>query len=154
LAQEFSHRVIVERFLKGPDFRLLVVGGKLVAASERCPAQVVADGRHNIRDLVKMVNEDPRRGHGHGAALTRIRMDAAAELTLAKQDLTWDSVPSPGQVVLLRDNSNLSTGGTAVDVTASVHPDNAALAVLAGAVIGLDVAGVDVVCESIKQPLA
>jgi cyanophycin synthetase len=153
LAQEFSHRVIVERFLNGPDFRLLVVGGKLVAAAERCPAQVVADGRHNIRDLVQMVNEDPRRGHGHGAALTRIKMDAAAELTLAKQELTWESEPSPGQVVLLRDNSNLSTGGTATDVTDDVHPDNAAIAVLTARTVGLDIAGIDVVCESIKRPL-
>jgi cyanophycin synthetase len=154
LAQEFSRRVIVEQYLRGPDFRLLVVGGKLVAAAERCPAQVVADGRHNIRDLVNMVNEDPRRGHGHGAALTRIRMDAAAELTLAKQEYTWESVPSPGQVVFLRDNSNLSTGGTATDVTDDVHPDNAAIAVLAAKTVGLDIAGIDVVCESIKRPLA
>lgn len=153
LAQGFSTRVIVERYLKGNDFRLLVVGGKMVAASERCPAQVVADGRHNIRALVNMLNEDPRRGHGHGAALTRIRMDAAAELTLTKQDLTWESVPPAGAVVLLRDNSNLSTGGTATDVTDMVHPDNAAIAVLAAQTIGLDIAGVDVVCRSIKRPL-
>lgn len=153
LAHEFSRRVIVERFISGRDFRLLVVGGKMVAAAERRPAQVVADGRHNVRDLVNMLNEDPRRGHGHGSALTRIKMDAAAELTLTKQDLTWESVPSPGQVVFLRDNSNLSTGGTATDVTDEVHPDNAALAVLAAQTIGLDIAGVDVVCENIKRPL-
>jgi len=153
LARQFARRVIVERFLKGPDFRLLVVGGKLVAAAERRPAQVVADGRHDIRDLVQMVNDDPRRGHGHGAALTRIKMDAAAELTLTKQELTWESVPPPGQVVLLRDNSNLSTGGTATDVTDDVHPDNAAIAVLAAKTVGLDIAGIDVVCESIKRPL-
>ncbi|MEO8286402.1 MAG: cyanophycin synthetase [Chloroflexota bacterium] len=153
LAQEFSHRVIVERFLKGPDFRMLVVGGKLVAAAERRPAQVVADGRHSISNLVKMVNDDPRRGHGHGSALTRIKIDAAADLTLAKQGLTWDSVPPAGQVVLLRDNSNLSTGGTATDVTDIVHPDNAAIAVLAAKTVGLDIAGIDVVCQSIRRPL-
>lgn len=153
LAREFSRGVIVEQYITGSDFRLLVVGGKLVAAAQRLPAQVVADGLHNVRNLVKMVNEDPRRGHGHGSALTRIRMDAAAELTLTKQGLDWDSVPGPGQVVLLRDNSNLSTGGTATDVTDDVHPDNAALAVLAAETIGLDVAGVDVVCENIKRPL-
>ncbi|MFL5733488.1 MAG: cyanophycin synthetase [Chloroflexia bacterium] len=153
LAREFSRRVIVERYLPGKDFRLLVVGGGLVAAAERCPAQVVGDGRHNVGDLVKMVNEDPRRGQGHGSALTRIRLDAAAELTLGKQDLTLESVPPAGQVVFLRDNSNLSTGGTATDVTDEVHPDNAAMAVLAAQTIGLDIAGVDVVCENIKRPL-
>jgi cyanophycin synthetase len=154
LAQQVSRKVIVEQFLQGSDFRLLVIDGKLVAAAERRPAQVIADGRHNIRDLVKMLNEDPRRGHGHGSALTRIRMDAAAELTLDKQNLNWESVPPPGQVIYLRDNSNLSTGGTATDVTDIVHPDNAAVAVLAAKTIGLDIAGVDVVCQSIKRPLS
>ena len=153
LAQEYSRRAIVEQYLSGNDYRLLVVDGNLVAAAERRPAQVVADGIHNIRDLVNMVNDDPRRGHGHGAALTRIRMDAAAALTLAKQGYSWDNVPPPGQVVYLRDNSNLSTGGTATDVTDIVHPDNAALAVLAAKTIGLDIAGVDIVCDSIKRPL-
>ena len=154
LAHVVSSRVIVEQYLPGRDFRLLVVGGKLVAAAERKPAQVVADGRHDIRTLVQMLNEDPRRGAGHGSALTRIQVDAAAELTLRKQDYTWESVPPPGAVVLLRDNSNLSTGGTATDVTDIVHPDNAAIAVLAASTIGLDIAGVDVVCENIKRPLA
>jgi cyanophycin synthetase len=154
LAHVVSSRVIVEQYLPGRDFRLLVVGGKLVAAAERKPAQVVADGRHDIRTLVQMLNEDPRRGAGHGSALTRIKMDAAAELTLRKQDYTWESIPPPGAVVLLRDNSNLSTGGTATDVTDIVHPDNAAIAVLAASTIGLDIAGVDVVCENIKRPLA
>ncbi|MEO5952316.1 MAG: cyanophycin synthetase, partial [Chloroflexia bacterium] len=154
LAQQVSRSVIVERYLPGRDFRLLVVGGKLVAAAERKPAQVVADGRHSIGDLVQMVNEDPRRGSGHGSALTRIKIDAAAELTLSKQDYTWETVVPAGTVVLLRDNSNLSTGGTATDVTDIVHPDNAAIAVLAAQTIGLDVAGVDVVCTNIKRPLA
>jgi cyanophycin synthetase len=153
LAQEFSSRVIVEQYLAGSDYRLLVINGQLVAAAERRPAQVVANGRNSVRELVKMVNEDPRRGVGHGSALTRIRVDAVAELTLAKQDLTWDSVPPAGQVVFLRDNSNLSTGGTATDVTDEVHPDNVALAVLAAQTIGLDIAGVDVVCKNIKRSL-
>ncbi|HEY0070888.1 MAG TPA: cyanophycin synthetase [Chloroflexia bacterium] len=153
LAQQYSGDVIVERYLSGTDHRLLVVNGRLVAAAQRRPPQVVGDGRGNVRDLVKRVNEDPRRGAGHGSALTRIKMDEAAELTLGKQGYTWESVPPAGQVVFLRDNSNLSTGGTAIDVTDSVHPDNAAVAVLAASTIGLDIAGVDVVCESIKRPL-
>lgn len=154
LAQEISTEVMVERFIEGEDCRLLVVGGKLVAAAQRRPAQVVADGLHTIKRLVEMVNDDPRRGSGHGSALTRIRIDAAAELTLSKQGLNWESIPPPGQVVYLRDNSNLSTGGTAVDLTDEVHPDNAMLAVLAARTIGLDIAGVDVVCKSIRRPLA
>jgi cyanophycin synthetase len=153
LAEEYSSRVIVERFLAGRDYRLLVINGKMVAAAERRPAQVVADGHHTVRELVKMVNEDPRRGSGHGSALTRIRVDSVAELTLAKQDLNLESIPPAGQVVFLRDNSNLSTGGTATDVTDDVHPDNAAIAVLAAETIGLDIAGVDVICENIKRPL-
>lgn len=153
LAEAISSDVIVERYLNGTDHRLLVINGKLVAAAQRRPAQVVGDGRSNVRELVKKVNEDPRRGAGHGSALTRIKMDAAAELTLGKQSYTWESVPPAGQVVFLRDNSNLSTGGTATDVTDIVHPDNAAVAVLAAHTIGLDIAGVDVVCENIKRPL-
>ena len=154
LAFEYDRRVIVERFLPGNDFRLLVVNDRLIAAAQRRPAMVVGDGRHTIRELVTMVNEDPRRGIGHGSTLTRIRLDEVAGLTLSKQDLTWESVPAPGQDVLLRDNSNLSTGGTAVDVTDRVHPDNAAMAVLAARTLGLDIAGVDVVCRRINRPLA
>jgi cyanophycin synthetase len=153
LAFEYDSQVIVERYLPGQDFRLLVVNDRLIAAAQRRPAMVVGDGAHTIHDLVTMVNEDPRRGHGHGSALTRIRMDNAALLTLTKQDLSWESVPAPGQEVLLRDNSNLSTGGTATDVTDDVHPDNAAMAVLAARTLGLDIAGVDVVCRSIRRPL-
>ncbi|MDQ6693044.1 MAG: cyanophycin synthetase [Chloroflexota bacterium] len=154
LAMAVSRRVIVEQYLPGDDYRLLVVNGKMVAAALRRPAQVVADGLHTIRELVDMVNADSRRGSGHGAALTRIRLDGAAELTLLKQGLSWESVPAPGEVVLLRDNSNLSTGGTATDVTRRVHPDNATLAVQAAKAVGLDVAGVDLVCMDISLPLA
>lgn len=153
MARTISPQVIVEEYIPGSDYRLLVIDGKLVAAAQRRPAQVVADGLRTIRRLVEVINADPQRGNDHGAALTRIKMDAAAELTLARQDLTWESVPEAGRVVLLRDNSNLSTGGTAVDVTGEVHPDNARIAVLAARVVGLDVAGIDLVCEDISRPL-
>lgn len=154
LAFAEGEEVIVERFLEGADFRLLVVDGRMVAAAQRRPAMVVGDGAHTIRQLVAMVNDDPRRGEGHGSILTRIRCDEAALLTLTKQGLDWESIPAPGQEVLLRDNGNLSTGGTATDVTDDVHPDNAALAVLAAHTLGLDIAGVDVVCHRIDRPLA
>ena len=153
LALEVDHRVIIERYYPGNDYRLLVVNGKLVAAALRRPAQVVGNGRDPVRALVERLNEDPRRGHGHGAAMTRIRLDEAAALTLDKQGLTWESVPAAGQVVLLRDNSNLSTGGTATDVTDEVHPDNTAIAELAARVIGLDIAGIDVVTPNIRRSM-
>jgi cyanophycin synthetase len=106
--------VIIETFLRGLDHRLLVVGGKLVAAAKRVPAHVVGDGSSTIGELVALVNEDPRRGVGHEKVLTRISLDAAAERMLAQRDMTVDSVPEAGDVVYLQPTANLSTGGTAV----------------------------------------
>jgi len=145
--------VMVEKYLPGSDFRLLVVGDKLVAAARREPPLVIGDGQHTVRELVAEVNQDPRRGEGHGTSLTKIRIDAIAQARLAEQGLTADSVPAQGQRVVLRNNANLSTGGTATDVTDSVHPEVAARAIEAAQSIGLDICGVDVVCESVLQPL-
>jgi cyanophycin synthetase len=145
--------VMVERYLPGHDFRLLVVGDRLVAAARRDPPLVVGDGVQTVRELVAEVNQDPRRGEGHGTSLTKIRIDAIAEARLAAQNLTADSVPAKGQRVVLRNNANLSTGGTATDVTDSVHPEVAARAIEAAQTVGLDICGVDVVCESVIKPL-
>ncbi|MEP6588497.1 MAG: cyanophycin synthetase [Polaromonas sp.] len=145
--------VMVESFLPGCDFRLLVVGSKLVAASRREPPQVVGDGRHTVRELVDIVNQDPRRGEGHATSLTKIRFDDIAVARLDVQGLTPASIPAKGQRVILRNNANLSTGGTATDVTDEVHPAVAARAVAAAQMVGLDICGVDVVCESMLQPL-
>jgi len=145
--------VMVEKFLPGCDYRLLVVGDKLVAASRREPPQVVGDGVHSVRDLVDIVNRDPRRGEGHATSLTRIRFDDIAEASLAAQGLTPELVPVKGRRVILRNNANLSTGGTAIDVTDEVHPAVAARAVAAAQMVGLHICGVDVVCESVAQPL-
>ena len=145
--------VLVERFLPGCDFRLLVVGDKLVAAARREPPQVVGDDVHTVRELVDIVNQDPRRGEGHATSLTKIRFDDIAVARLDTQGLTPESVPSKGQRVILRNNANLSTGGTATDVTDEVHPAVAARAVAAAQMIGLHICGVDVVCESMLQPL-
>jgi cyanophycin synthetase len=145
--------VMVERFLPGHDYRLLVVGNKLVAAARREPPLVIGDGQHSVRELVDAVNLDPRRGSGHGTSLTKIRIDAIAEARLAAQNLSADSVPPKGQRVILRNNANLSTGGTATDVTDSVHPEVAARAIEAAQTVGLDICGVDVVCESVLRPL-
>ncbi|MDP1566433.1 MAG: cyanophycin synthetase [Polaromonas sp.] len=145
--------VLVEKFLPGNDFRLLVVGNKLVAASRRDPPQVLGDGLHSVRELVDIVNQDPRRGEGHATSLTRIRFDEIAVARLAVQELTPESIPARGRRVILRNNANLSTGGTATDVTTDVHPEVAARAVAAAQMIGLDICGVDMVCESVLRPL-
>jgi len=145
--------VLVEKFLPGNDFRLLVVGNKLVAASRREPPQVLGDGLHTVRELVDIVNQDPRRGEGHATSLTKIRFDEIAVARLAVQDLTPESIPARGRRVILRNNANLSTGGTATDVTSDVHPEVAARAVAAAQMIGLHICGVDVVCESVLKPL-
>jgi cyanophycin synthetase len=146
-------QVMVEQFLEGHDFRLLVVGDKLVAAARRDPPRVVGDGVHTVRELVDAVNADPRRGDGHATSLTRIRLDDIAVARLHLQGLTPDDVPAVGRRVQLRNNANLSTGGTATDVTDDVHPEVAARAVAAARMVGLEICGVDVVCESVGVPL-
>jgi cyanophycin synthetase len=145
--------VMVERFLPGHDFRLLVVGDQLVAAARREPPQVLGDGEHTVRQLVEVVNQDPRRGEGHATSLTKIRLDDIAVARLAMQGLTPDSVPEKGQRVILRNNANLSTGGTATDVTDDVHPEVAARAVAAAQMVGLHICGVDMVAETVLRPL-
>ena len=145
--------VLVEKFFPGSDYRLLVVGNKLVAAARRDPPQVTGDGKNSVRQLVDIVNADPRRSDGHATSLTKIRFDDIAVACLSAQDLHPDSVPEKGRRVILRNNANLSTGGTATDVTDDVHPDVAARAIDAAAMVGLHVCGVDIVCESIMRSL-
>ena len=145
--------VMVEKFLPGHDFRLLVVGDRLVAAARRDPPHVIGDGMHSVRELVDLVNADPRRGDGHATALTKIRFDEIAVARLAIQGLAPESVPEKGRRVVLRNNANLSTGGTATDVTDEVHAEVAARAVAAARMVGLHVCGVDVVCETVGRPL-
>jgi len=152
-ASEFRDDVMVEKYLPGHDYRLLVIGNKLIAAARRDPPHVVGDGRHSVRELVEIVNRDPRRGSGHGTALTKIRFDDIALAALAKQSLHADSVPDKGQRVTLRNNANLSTGGSATDVTDDVHPDVAARAIAAAHMVGLDICGVDLVCDSVHKPI-
>lgn len=152
-AAKIGTPVIVERYITGLDFRLLVVGDTLVAAARRDPPHVFGDGRHTIDELITKVNSDSRRSDGHATSLSKIRLDDTANATLAKQGYTADSTPPVGALVVLRNNANLSTGGTATDVTDDVHPDIAQRAVDAAKMIGLDICGVDVLCDSIHQPL-
>ncbi len=154
-AQEHSTSVIVETYLTGDDHRLLVVNGELIAATRRTPGHVVGDGVATIRQLVDLVNNDPRRGVGHEKVMTRIVLDEQADMMLARLEMTPESIPASGDVVLLRSTANLSTGGTATDVTDVIHPDNRDMAVRAITAIGLDVGGVDFlipdITESYKQ---
>jgi cyanophycin synthetase len=152
-AAEFRDEVMVERYLPGHDYRLLVIGNKLVAAARRDPPHVVGDGVHTVRELVEAVNLDPRRGSGHSTSLTKIRFDDIALASLAKQGYVADSVPPNGQRVTLRNNANLSTGGSATDVTDDVHPEVAARAIAAAHMVGLDICGVDLVCDSVLKPI-
>jgi len=152
-AREESKYIIVERFAPGADYRILVIGDKVVAAARREPAQVMGDGVSSIKELVDEVNGDPRRTDDHATALTKIKLDPIALAVLADQGYTPDSVPPHGQKVLIRRNANLSTGGTAADVTDRVHPEVAARAIDAAKIVGLDIAGVDVVAVDISRPL-
>jgi cyanophycin synthetase len=152
-AREHDDEIIVERFVPGSDYRLLVVGEQLVAAALREPPQVIGDGRSTVAELVAVLNRDPRRSDGHATALSLIKLDAIALTVLAEQGLAPDSVPAEGQRALIRRNANLSSGGTAKDVTDLVHPRTAASAVAAARAVGLDIAGVDVVAPAIDQPL-
>jgi cyanophycin synthetase len=150
-ARQESSYILVERFIPGADFRVLVVGERVVAASRREPAHVMGDGRSTVAQLIDEANRDPRRSDGHATALSYIKADEIGCAVLAEQGYTIDSVPAAGQRVLLRRNGNLSTGGTATDVTDQVHPDVAARAIEAARVVGLDVAGVDVVTTDIAR---
>ncbi|MGI4721173.1 MAG: cyanophycin synthetase [Janthinobacterium lividum] len=152
-ASEFRDDILVERYLPGHDYRVLVIGDKMVACARRDPPQVVGDGVHTVRELVERVNRDPRRGEGHSTSLTKIRFDDIALATLAARGLNADSVPDKGQRVVLRNNANLSTGGTATDVTDDVHPEVAERCIAAAHMVGLDICGVDLVCDSVLRPI-
>jgi cyanophycin synthetase len=152
-AESYGSSVLVERYIPGYDFRLLVVGDSLVAAARRDPPQVFGDAVHTIRQLVEQVNLDPLRGEGHATTLTKIRLDATAIATLAKNGYTPESIPDKGALVVLRNNANLSTGGTATDVTDDVHPEFAARAIAAAKTVGLDLCGVDVVANTVFRSL-
>jgi len=151
VAREHSRSVVVESFLEGEDHRLLVVNGELVAATRRTPGHVVGDGEHTVAQLIDIVNQDPRRGVGHEKVLTRLELDPQAHKMLERAGLTAESVPEEGRTVFLRSTANLSTGGTATDVTDVIHPDNREMAERAVRAIGLDVGGVDFLSKNITE---
>jgi len=153
LAKNVSRSVIVEKYITGDDYRLLVIDYKLVAAAIRTPAHVIGDGKSTIQELIDKVNEDPRRGYGHEKVLTMITVNEVTENILKSKDYTIESVLPDGETLYLKDTANLSTGGTATDVTDIVHPDNVFMAERIARVIGLDICGIDVMTSDISKPL-
>jgi len=150
-ARQHSRDVVVEQFFAGNDHRVLVVNGEVIAVAERVPAHVVGDGRRTISELVEEVNRDPRRGDGHEKVMTRIKVDAHVLTLLGRSGRTPETVPAAGEVVFLCDTANLSTGGTAIDRTDVTHPENLTIARRAAQVIGLDVAGIDLISPDITR---
>ncbi|MDB9445071.1 cyanophycin synthetase [Anabaena sp. CS-542/02] len=152
-ARLISRSIIVERYYAGRDHRVLVVNGKVVAVAERVPAHVVGDGRSTIAQLIEETNQDPNRGEGHDNILTKIELDRSSYQLLERQGLTLKSVPPKGTICYLRATANLSTGGSAIDRTDEIHPENVWLAQRVVKIIGLDVAGLDIVTTDISRPL-
>ncbi|REC54457.1 cyanophycin synthetase [Chryseobacterium piscium] len=152
-AQQYSKKVIVEKYITGYDFRVLVINNKMVAAARRVPAHVVGDGESNLEKLIEKENKDPRRGYGHENVLTEITVDKDTLELLEKLQYTLETIPQKGEVVYLKSTANLSTGGTSIDVTDMVHPENITMAERISKIIGLDVCGIDIMAENLTQPL-
>lgn len=154
LARTVSDGVIVEHFYRGQDHRVLVVNGKVIAVSERVPAHVTGNGKDTIAALVAQENRDPRRGQGHDNILTQIVLDRTTDELMERQGYQLDSILEAGEVCYLRATANISTGGIAIDRTDEIHPDTAWIAERAAQIIGLDVAGIDIVTTDISKPLS
>jgi cyanophycin synthetase len=152
IAREYNRRVVVETFAQGSDHRVLVVNGKVVACAERVAARVIGDGRSTVRALIERENQDPRRGFGHTKILTRLPMDELTEEFLAGTGQSLDCVPPEGKEIYLRSTANLSTGGTSIDRTEEMHPDNVTACEMAAGAVGLDIAGIDVITPDISVP--
>ena len=148
----YGSRIVVEQFAEGRDHRVLVVNGKVVAAAERVPAHVIGDGKNTVRQLIEIGNRDSRRGVGHTRTLTRLPSDRTTEEFLAASGRNMDTVPPKGEFVGLRQTANLSTGGTSIDRTDEMHPDNVTACEMAAGVVGLDIAGIDVLTADISVP--
>jgi len=152
-AKKVSAKVIIEKYIVGEDYRLLVINNILVAAAKRTPAHVIGDGSSTIKELVEEVNRDPRRGYGHENVLTQITINDLTNTLLAAKGYTQDSIPAKDERIILKDTANLSTGGTAEDVTDIVHPSNVSMAERISKIIDLDICGIDIMTTDISQPL-
>lgn len=153
-AKEYSRWVIVEQQLQGSDFRALVVNNRLIAVAERIPAHVMGDGKHTIQELIDITNSDPRRGYGHENVLTTIDIDGQSMRCIRARGYELETVLPEGEILHLKTTANISTGGTAIDRTDEVHPQNVFLFERIARIIGLDVAGVDIIAPNVSEPLA
>src|SRR5690606_12289610 len=147
------NRVLVEQYVTGSDYRILLVDHKLVAAAKRIPAHVIGDGYNSIQLLIDTVNEDPARGTGHENVLTKITGCRDTKNLLMQKSYTLESIPPAGETVFLKSTANLSTGGTAIDVTDDLHPQNIKLFERVSRLIGLDVCGIDVMSPTVEKPI-
>ena len=152
-AREYSRWIIIEQQLEGSDFRALVVNNRLIAVAKRVPAHVIGDGKHTIQELIDETNADPRRGYGHEKVLTEIAIDNQTTRCIRKARYELDSILPKGEKLFLKTTANISTGGTAIDLTDEVHPENVFLFERIARIIGLDVAGVDVIAPNVSEPL-
>lgn len=152
-AKKYSRGVIVEKFITGLDHRVLVINYKFVAAAIRKPASVSGDGKHSIQELIDITNKDPRRGYGHEKTLTRIKVDEFTLDILEKKQLTLENILPAGEELWLKPTANLSTGGTATDITDYVHPDNIFMCERIARIIGLDICGIDIMAPSLSEPI-
>ena len=152
-AQKYSHRVIVERFITGNDFRVLVIDNRMVAAAQRVPAHIIGDGINTVNKLIDIENADPRRGYGHENVLTEIGIDRDTLDLLDKKGYTLDTIPEKSEIVYLKSTANLSTGGTSIDVTDLVHPQNVFMCERIARVIGLDICGIDIMANNLTELL-
>jgi cyanophycin synthetase len=153
-AKQISNRVIVEQYLTGSDYRILVVGGKYVAAAKRMPAKICGDGQHTIRELIDIENQNPDRGYGHENVMTRLKVSSVTQHLLAKANYSMETILAEGETFYLELTANLSTGGSAEDVTARVHKTNRFMAERIAAIVGLDIAGIDVMAPTLSKPIA
>lgn len=152
-AKEYSRWVIVEKQLIGNDFRALVVNNRLIAVAERIPANVVGDGESTIQQLVDKINSDPRRGYGHENVLTQIDIDGQSERLIKAKGYTLETVLEKDEILHLKTTANISTGGTAIDRTDEVHPQNVFLFERIARIVGLDIAGIDIIATNVSEPL-
>ncbi|MFN8310857.1 MAG: cyanophycin synthetase [Chitinophagales bacterium] len=153
-AKKYSRAVICEKYITGLDHRVLVINYKFVAAALRTPAAVKGDGKHSVRELIDITNSDPRRGYGHEKVLTAIKIDDQTMNMLDKKGYTLDTILKSGEELWLKPTANLSTGGTATDVTDLVHPSNVLMAERIARIIGLDICGIDIMADSLTEPIA